>query len=386
MFGGHFHAYGPTREFDGISYFITGGGGAELRPEYKKSGGVHHFVLVKVSGDTFDIRVVTEHGELTDPEADVMGGLQFAARNVSRIGIKPRSQDLRAGVNFSVFIANPYQEPLLGRAEWILDASAFSVEPREVSLEIPAGGSRQQSFKLKALQNTATLLSLPRLEFNLAAGGHRHRFHREVRFLDEITAPYRSGSPVLDGQLADWAGVPFLQLGQDPKLGAELRASFDAENLYLAVTVPVAKTVDEEEDELGFRDDLQVGLARRLSDADFGPDFLRLGFSCDSPEVWNRTAGRKVEGPVPGVRSACSAAGGRTTYEISIPLRLLKHLKTGGESHLILDLSFPMPAVAASPTEPAEPGANTLAYRVRYGNDSLVPVSFVELTLGRKGP
>ena len=88
MFGGHYHTYGPTREFDGIRYFITGGGGAELRPEYKKSGGEYHFMKIKVSGDTFDVRVVTEHGELTDPEADVMGGLQFAARNVSRIGIE----------------------------------------------------------------------------------------------------------------------------------------------------------------------------------------------------------------------------------------------------------------------------------------------------------
>jgi len=27
VFGGHFHTYGPTREFDGIRYFITGGAG-----------------------------------------------------------------------------------------------------------------------------------------------------------------------------------------------------------------------------------------------------------------------------------------------------------------------------------------------------------------------
>lgn len=33
VFAGHFHAYGPTRELDGIRYFITGGGGAELIPD-----------------------------------------------------------------------------------------------------------------------------------------------------------------------------------------------------------------------------------------------------------------------------------------------------------------------------------------------------------------
>lgn len=97
VFGGHYHTYGPTREFDGIRYYITGGGGAELRPEYKKAGGEYHFMKVKVSGDRFDVRVITERGQLTDPEADVMGGLQFAARNVSRIAINPSHQNLLTG-------------------------------------------------------------------------------------------------------------------------------------------------------------------------------------------------------------------------------------------------------------------------------------------------
>ena len=275
VFAGHYHAYGPTREFDGIRYFITGGGGAELRPEYKKSGGEHHFVRVQVSGDSIDTRVVTERGELTDSEADVMGGLQFAARNVSRIGIKRGSGDLMDGVSFSVSINNPYQETLLGQAAWVMDASAFSVEPKEVSLEILPGGKQQHQFTLKALKDNVILASLPRLEFNVAAGGHRHRFHREVRFLEEMSTPYRRTGPLLDGQLADWEGIPALRLGQDPKLGAELRTRYDGVTLYLAVTIPTVRAAEEEE--LGFKDDLQIGMAHGLSDTDFGADFLRLG-------------------------------------------------------------------------------------------------------------
>lgn len=56
---------GPTREFDGIGYYITGGGGAELRPVYRKSGGECRFMKAKVAGDNLDIRVITEPGELT---------------------------------------------------------------------------------------------------------------------------------------------------------------------------------------------------------------------------------------------------------------------------------------------------------------------------------
>ena len=157
----------------------------------------------------------------------------------------------------------------------------------------------------------------------------------------------------------------------------------DAANLYLAIAVPIAKA---EEEELGFRDDLQIGLARRLRNTDFGPDFLRLGFSCGTAEARNRTAGRKAEGAVPGVRSTGRTEGGQTSYEIAIPLRLLKHPKAGTESRLILDLSFPVPDDGADAAEPLDPSANTFAYRVRYGNDSLVPVHFVELTLERRPP
>ena len=382
VFAGHYHAYGPTREFDGIRYFISGGGGAELRPEYRKSGGKHHFVRAKVSGDSFDIRVVTARGEMTDPEADVMGGLQFAARNVSRVGIKRGAQDLGDGVDFSVSINNPYPETLTGQASWVLDASAFSVEPKSVSLQIPSGAKQQHSFRLKALKDNVTLQSLPRLEFNVAAGGHRHRFHREVRFLEQTSAPYRRAAPVLDGQLADWEGLPELELDPGSKLGAEFRTCYDADNLYFAVTVPGVKPAEEEE--LGFKDDLQIGLAHQLSKTDFGADFLRLGFGGAAQQVWNRTAGRKTEGEVPGVKYVCRAQDGRTSYEVAVPLRLVKGVKAGAESGLILDLSFPVPDGGVDTPEPPDPGANTFAYRVRYGNDSLIPVHFVALTLERK--
>jgi hypothetical protein len=251
-------------------------------------------------------------------------------------------------------------------------------------LQIPPSGHQQHSFNLKALKDSATLQSLPRLEFDVVAGGHRHRFHREVRFLEEMSTPYRRVAPVLDGRLADWEGVPSLKMVQSTKPGAELRACFDAANLYLGVAVPMAKA--EEEEELGFRDDLQIGLARRLSDTDFGADFLRLGFSCTTPEAQNRTADRRTEGVVPGVKSTCRTEGGRTSYEIAVPLRLLKHLKSGTENHLILDLSFPLPDGGLDAIEPLDPNANTFAYRVRYGHDSLVPVHFIELTLEWKRP
>ena len=313
-----------------------------------------------------------------------MGGLLFAARNVSRIGINRGAQDLKEGVSFSVSINNPYPAALSGKAAWVLDASAFSVEPESVSLRIPPGGKQQYTFRLKSLKDDITLLSLPRLQFHVAAGGYHYRFHREVRLLENLSAPYQPAKPVLDGQLADWEGIPVLKLGQEPTLGGELRTCYDAAMLYVAVTVPTVKA--EEEEELGFKDDLQIGMARRVSDTDFGPDFLRLGFSSAARQAGNRTAGRKTEGMVAGVRCFSRAQGGSTCYEIAVPLRLLQGLKPDAANRLVLDLSFPLPDGGVNTPEPADPNPNTFAYRVRYGNDSLVPVHFVELNLQRRKP
>ncbi len=384
VFAGHYHTYGPTREFDGIPYFITGGGGAELIPEYRKSGGQYHFLRVKVSGESFDLRVITERGEMTDPEADIMGGLQFAARHVSRIGIRPGAADLRSGMDFNVVVANPYPQEMSGQANWICDGSAFEVQPASVPVHVPAGGTHQYSFTLKALREITTLPSLPRLQFSVAAGGRRHRFHREVRFLDELDAAYRRTGPVLDAHFDDWVGAAKLYLGRRAQLPqAQISSCFDDHALYLALTVP---RVDRgEAEELGFADEVQIGLARRLSNTDFSSDLLRLGIKSGLTEVQDRTPGRKPHPAVREIKTASRADGGHMRYEVSVPLRLLRELKAIPGKRLIMDLAFPVPDGGPESPEPPDPAANSFSYRVRYGSDSLVPVYFVELNLERRG-
>jgi hypothetical protein len=226
--------------------------------------------------------------------------------------------------------------------------------------------------------------SLPWLEFDVRAGGRHHRFHREVLFLQAMEAPYQSPPPSLDGRLGDWAGVRPLRLGEGSKPAAELRAVHDEDSLSLAITLPVKSASDEEES--AFRDDLQIGIAGRLGETEFGSDLVRLGFACGerAAEVKDRTPGSDAAGMVPGVKCVCRTEGERTTYEIRIPLRLLRGLRTGAGRPLILNLSFPVPD--GETVEPAEPEPNSLSYQVRYGGDSLVPVHFVELFLERKEP
>jgi hypothetical protein len=184
-------------------------------------------------------------------------------------------------------------------------------------------------------------------------------------------------APSIDGQLADWKGIPKLRLGERPGASAEIQAAHNGTNIYLAVKVPSEKR--DEVDESAFPDGLQIGLARRLSATDFSSDFLRLGLSAERDEARNRTPGYKRDGTVAGIRVAHSDDAASTVYEVAIPLRLLKPSRPGREGGLILNLSFPVVEAEASGSGVLEPAANTFDYQVRYGSGELVPVYFLEL-------
>ena len=64
VFSGHEHYY-EKRIVDGITYVITGGGGA---PMYDKesNGGFNHFVLVTVDGDKVSAEVIDSNGKVRD--------------------------------------------------------------------------------------------------------------------------------------------------------------------------------------------------------------------------------------------------------------------------------------------------------------------------------
>lgn len=57
VFVGHEHLFHQQMK-NGVRYVITGGGGAPLYPSYDGKGDFHHFVLVNVSGDKVEMKVV----------------------------------------------------------------------------------------------------------------------------------------------------------------------------------------------------------------------------------------------------------------------------------------------------------------------------------------
>jgi hypothetical protein len=388
VFGGHTHCYGPTREFDGIRYFITGGGGAELRPDYRKAGGEHHFMKVRLSGNALEVRIVTDRGELSDVDADLMGGLLFAERNSTRIGITQGSQDPRTGVAFEVALRNPDPVPLTGTAVWNFDASHFEVTPRETPLRVVPGQTARLHFALKTLRLPVALDELPWLTFDVDAGGVRHRFQREILFLQSLTVPFGRKPSTFAGWTSDGSGVPGLPPEGADRSGAGIQATHDSTNLYLKIDVPA------KDGALGgdsaYPDDLQIGFSGRSGDTGFGAEAPRLGFRSTgvAVEVSDRTPGHAPGGMVPEVKASCGHETNRMFFEITIPKRRLPRSDApGGQRRLVAGISFQVPGEDESRTPaPVEPSPNSFAYQVRYGANSLVPVRFIELVLAPDKP
>jgi len=57
VFQGHEHLFSAQTK-NGVKYIITGGGGAPLYPSFKGEGDFHHFVLVTVSEDKVEMKLV----------------------------------------------------------------------------------------------------------------------------------------------------------------------------------------------------------------------------------------------------------------------------------------------------------------------------------------
>lgn len=72
VFAGHNHRFGPTRIYDGLFYYIAGGGSGKMHKDYIRAGGGNFFLLVEVTDNGFKVNVVMENRIISDSEADIL--------------------------------------------------------------------------------------------------------------------------------------------------------------------------------------------------------------------------------------------------------------------------------------------------------------------------
>ncbi|MGB4704834.1 MAG: metallophosphoesterase [Candidatus Saccharicenans sp.] len=72
VFAGHTHRFGPTRIYDGLMYYVAGGGNTPLHKDYVRAGGRNFFLLVEVTENGFRVNVVLEDRIISEEEADLL--------------------------------------------------------------------------------------------------------------------------------------------------------------------------------------------------------------------------------------------------------------------------------------------------------------------------
>ncbi len=158
VFAGHEHHYEDCGAKDGVHYFVTGGGGANLDRSGEAAGGFYHFMWITVDADSVRYAVVRPEGV---KPVDVVTSQDYARWDgvLSKpiVAIQLAGEKTLATLKF----VNPGSVPLaLGLSWQVPVGSTWDVFPRQLKLSVP--GSDSVSLRLAVKVDTALVLPLPR--------------------------------------------------------------------------------------------------------------------------------------------------------------------------------------------------------------------------------
>jgi hypothetical protein len=333
VFAGHIHSYGPTQKIDGIEYFVTGGGGAELVKWYQSHGGEYHFMLIRVHGNKFDHKIVTDTKILSEKQADVKKNIDFAQKHAGVMVVDMKKAMETHKEPFEIAIHNPSQKTLTGTAQWNYDPDYFQLDPHQTSIHIDPGQTVAYPFTVAILNQKFFQRPFPSLSFLLQYGSEKVIFIKDLVFHRRLLIP-RAGSPIaVDGSLDNWpqAAPIILYDKKDAHAVAEIMTAYDEKNLYIAATVHDQYFIGDYDDSMIFMNDaFIITLDRNLKRMAHGNDDLQLEISKTNHGVviYNRSKGEKIRLEAEGIAAVVSKAeNGDVVYEIALPGSFLKPME-----------------------------------------------------------
>ncbi|MBU4491087.1 MAG: metallophosphoesterase, partial [Euryarchaeota archaeon] len=169
VFAGHRHVYTKWKEMDGVKYFITGGGGAELHT-LEELGGFYHFMHVSVHGEEVNYAVVRPEG--VQP-ADIVTNEMVAKAYYFQRSIVPSLTISEAGKfceKVTLSLSNPFTTPIEGKISWnIPEASSWKANPIRCEFALGKEDSLELSFQL--LGDAQMAFPLPEIYCELFCNG-----------------------------------------------------------------------------------------------------------------------------------------------------------------------------------------------------------------------
>jgi hypothetical protein len=241
VFTGHYHRHFRD-ERDGVRYLSVGSSGGGLPAGGRPKGSFYAYLLVKVEGDTVEVRFMEPGGKVAGDIltlGEAIGVARIERESVHIEEIETSSFAMKRSVEISVTVENLTESTIRDTAGWSL-RGAWSVEPSEYYLEVPPG----EVGSLTAMATVSGPLFLaPRFRLGVPYGDESIRISQPMILRRTASAPRVSERPAVDGVLDDgvWTrtqlesryyGYAGGSAGTD---STALWMACDARNLYLAV-------------------------------------------------------------------------------------------------------------------------------------------------------
>ncbi len=321
VFAADYHRYEMLTPWEGIDYYITGGGGAEIA-DPPEVGGFHHWLLVYVEEGGYHVVVMKpEGGSLA---ADSIQRKNRAEILAARQEIGLSRMEAKVGQNLDaagyIRLENRARYPLSGKIEWQTPSSDWpNVPPARWKFEeplqpysLPAYSKARVNFHVATETPAAALGALPYLTIDYGYGQDRRpvKLTRGLPLLRTLDIPRAKGPVVPDGKLDEWAEVQPLalqnRLGSQPANGNDLSVSawmmWEPKRFYLALQV---------------KDDV-LTMPAEGAQGEWDVDHLRLVF-----DPFDN--GRGPRGQARYEYLACETAAGPRLFMLRTPAVLSEH-------------------------------------------------------------
>lgn len=152
VFAGHEHWYQKDEPIDGIAYYVTGGGGAEIgTAEY--SGDFYHYMIVRVDGDDVSYAVRRDGHEYPDDlvTAAQHNQMRYIAQELGAFE-EPLRVDPASGFSghATFSLENTTSYPVRYKLQWENLPSNWTTEQLIQEGDLAPGAEHSTSFKLTA--------------------------------------------------------------------------------------------------------------------------------------------------------------------------------------------------------------------------------------------
>jgi hypothetical protein len=350
VFGSHLSRYEmmPTRQ--GIQYYSTGGGGAEMS-DPPELGGFPHFMVVTVFNSQVKVEVMRPSGDRI--VASAIRSTQRKAVTEARQNVKVTNLIALLGKDLStdgsVVITNTTPIATLGDIEWSLPNRGWSVTPKTARYEAAPNRQSKCDFRMTATPE-ALMGPLPSVSVGYSLAYIDQPMYitgtlplvRRMQIVKAVT-------PItVDGSLEDWgvtASMPLSNvMGTKPtdesECAAKVRFAWAKGWLYVAVEVKddTATFLDSKSESQTNIDNVRLLFAPMDTGRSQQTTSVLEYLGCqavDGPRIFKLRMPENTGGSIPAsdVQFGTSRKNGVTRYEFGLRAAALAPLSlTSGES------------------------------------------------------